>query len=43
MIKDVCKKCLLDTDFTCYLSEINTITILMGCVLVVGSVISYLP
>ena len=43
MWKDPCRKCESPFDYTCYLVEIDTVTILFGSVLLVGTVFCFGP
>ncbi|CAL6006171.1 PQ_loop repeat-containing protein [Hexamita inflata] len=40
---DVCNKCQIATDFTCYLQDIDITTVIFGIIQILGAVISVLP
>ncbi|CAL6006027.1 PQ_loop repeat-containing protein [Hexamita inflata] len=43
MYKDPCKKCSNEYDYSCYLLDISTITVVMGVILILGSFLSFVP
>ena len=43
MWSDPCNKCGEPTDYTCYLIDIDLVTILLGVVLIAGSVLAFSP
>ncbi|CAL6032728.1 PQ_loop repeat-containing protein [Hexamita inflata] len=43
MHPDPCIKCQDPYDYSCYLLEVDVTTILMGMVLIIGSLLSFIP
>jgi uncharacterized protein with PQ loop repeat len=43
MLKDPCNKCGDPFDFSCYLIDVSLVGVISGIVMIVGSVIAYIP